>query len=108
MVLRYRDGVFQIILQVVGNHSVAEDLSQETFIKALEKIRHGDVREPDRLSGFICGVAKFTALDYIRKMRSAKKVEEVGAAELIPDPSPDPFEQVLDKERLEAVRKVLA
>jgi RNA polymerase sigma-70 factor (ECF subfamily) len=108
MVLRYRDGVFQIIYQVVHNQAVTEDLCQETLMKALEKIRHGDVREPERLSGFICGIAKFIAIDYVRKMRSSMKAEGMSAVEQVPDPSPDPFEQVFDKEKTEIVRKVIS
>lgn len=107
MVLRYRDGVFQIVYQIVHNQSAAEDLCQETLMKALEKTRHGDVREPERLSGFVCGMARFIAIDYVRKMRSSMKAEAIGAAEQIPDPSPDPFERVLDKEKTDIVRKVI-
>jgi RNA polymerase sigma-70 factor (ECF subfamily) len=108
MVRRYRDGVSQIIYQVVRNQSVTEDLAQESLIKALEKIRNGDVREPERLSGYICAIARFMALDHIRKMRSAMKLEEEGVADQIPDPSPDPYEQVLSKEKAEIVRKVIS
>jgi RNA polymerase sigma-70 factor, ECF subfamily len=108
MVLRYRDGVFQIIYQIVHNQSVTEDLRQETLMKALEKVRQGDLREPERLSGFICGIARFIAIDYVRKMRSAMKAEEISAVEQVPDPSPDPFEQILDKEKTEIVRKVIS
>lgn len=108
MVLRYRDGVYQIIYQVVRNPSAAEDLCQETLMKALEKVRQGNVREPEKLSGFICQMAKFIAIEYVRKMRSAIKMEEIGAAEHISDHSPDPSEQILDKERAETVRKVLS
>jgi RNA polymerase sigma-70 factor (ECF subfamily) len=108
MVLRYSDGVFQIIYQIVRNQSLTDDLCQETFIKALEKIRHGDVREPEKLSGFICGIARFMAIDYVRKLRSSMKAEEMGAAEQIPDPAPDPCKQVLDKENTEIVRKVIS
>lgn len=107
MVRRYKGGIFQIIFQVVRNHSVAEDLCQDTLIKALEKIRNGDVREPTRLSGFILAIAKFIAIDYIRRMRSAMKVEEVGAAEHIPDPAPNPYDQVLERENAEIVRKII-
>ncbi|HEX5736210.1 MAG TPA: sigma-70 family RNA polymerase sigma factor [Blastocatellia bacterium] len=108
LVLRYKDGVYQIIYQVTRNQPVTEDLCQETLMKALEKVRHGDVREPERLSGFICQMAKFIAIDYVRKMRAAMRIEEIGAAEQVPDPSPDPSKQVLDKENAEAVRKVLS
>jgi len=107
MILRYRDGVYQIIYQVVRNDSVAEDLSQESLMKSLEKIRQQEVREPEKLSGFICSIARFVALDYIRKMRAALKSEDVDAAERIPDPSASPFEQLLDKERAEIVRRVI-
>jgi hypothetical protein len=33
-------------------------LYQETFRIALEKIRRGDVREPEKLSGFMGGIAR--------------------------------------------------
>lgn len=108
MFLRYKDGVYQIIYQVVHNHSVTEDLSQESLIKALEKIRQEELREPEKLSGFICSIARFIAIDYIRKVRAAVKVEDVNAAEQVPDLSPDPYEQVLNKERAEIVRKVIS
>ena len=77
-------------------------------MKALEKIRHGDVREPERLSGFIRGIAKFMALDHMRKKRSWMKVEEEGVTDQIPDLAPDPYEEVLNKERAEIVRKVIS
>ncbi len=108
MILRYRAGVFQIIYQIVRNWSTAEDLCQETLMKALEKIRRGEVREPEKLSGFICGIARFIAIEYIRKMRATMKIENTDVAEYIPDPSPDPAEQLLDKERAETVRKVIS
>lgn len=107
MVRRYKNGIFQIIFQVVRNHAVAEDLCQDTLMKALEKIRQGDVREPARLSGYILGIAKFIAIDYVRKMRSAIKIEDVNAAEHVTDPAPDPYEQVLEKENTEIVRKII-
>jgi RNA polymerase sigma factor (sigma-70 family) len=107
MILRYRAGVFQIINNVVHNWSVAEDLCQEALIKSLEKIRHNEVREPEKLSGFICAIARFMAIEYMRKVRATIKTEGIGMAETIPDPAPDPVIQLLDKEKCETVRKVI-
>lgn len=107
MVRRYKNGVFQIVFQIVHNYSTAEDLCQDTLLKALEKIRQGDVREPARLSGFIRGIAKFTAIEYIRKMRSAMKLEDVDAADHVPDPAPDPYARILERENAEIVRKII-
>src|ERR1044072_348690 len=105
---RYKNGIAIIIGRIVHNESVTEDLSQETFRIALEKIRDGDVREPERLSGFICGVARNVAIEYIRKMRRLTNQEEIGKAEQIRDPQPDQFEQLWRKERAEIVRKAIS
>jgi RNA polymerase sigma-70 factor (ECF subfamily) len=107
LVRRYRDGISIIIGRIVHDESVTEDLSQETFRIAIEKIRNGDVREPERLSGFICGVARNLAIEHMRKARRSTSQEEVDHAEEVRDPGPDQFEQLLRKERAEIVRRVL-
>src|ERR1044072_3563847 len=104
---RYKDGIAIIIGRIVHNESVTEDLSQETFRISLEKIRDGDVREPERLSGFIGGVAQNIAIDYVRRMRRLTNHEEIGKAEQIRDPQPDQFEQLWRKERAEIVRQLI-
>jgi RNA polymerase sigma-70 factor (ECF subfamily) len=108
LVRRYKDGIAIITQRIVQNISVAEDLSQETFRITLEKIRDGDVREPERLSGFICGVARNLAIDSVRKMRRATIQEEIGTAEHIHDSQPDQFEQLWRKERAEIVRQTIS
>jgi RNA polymerase sigma-70 factor (ECF subfamily) len=107
VVRRYTEGVSVIIGRIVQSHSVTEDLFQETFIKALEKIRHGDVREPERLSGFICAMAKFIAIEHMRKARQMTNHEEVGRAELISDPEPSQLERLCQEERDEIIRQVI-
>jgi RNA polymerase sigma-70 factor (ECF subfamily) len=107
LVRRYKDGIAIIIQRIVRDETVAEDLSQDTFKIALEKIRDGDVREPERLSGFICGVARNLAIDAVRKMRRATNQEEVCNAEQVRDSQPDQFEQLWRKERAEIVRQTI-
>jgi RNA polymerase sigma-70 factor (ECF subfamily) len=107
MVRRYKDGVSVIIGQIVQSHDAAEDISQETFRIALEKIRHGDVREPERLSGFICGIARNLAIEHVRKMAKLKKQEELGKAEWVADPAPNPLEHLSRKETARLVRQVI-
>jgi len=107
MVERYKDGVSIIIGQIIHSRSATEDLSQETFMKAITKIRHGELREPVRLSGFICGIAKFLALEYVRKGRRLINQEEVGKAEQIADPAPSQLERLCQQEKCDAVRQVL-
>lgn len=108
LVRRYKDGIAIIIGRIVHNDSLAQDLSQETFRITLEKVRDGDVREPERLSGFISGVARNLAIDAIRKVRRATNQEEIGMAEQIRDPQLDQFEQLWRKERAEIVRQTIS
>jgi RNA polymerase sigma-70 factor (ECF subfamily) len=107
LVRRYKDGIAIIIQRIVMNDSVAEDLSQETFRVVLEKIRRGDVREPEKLSGFICGVARNLAIDSARKIRRSANKQETVEADDIRDPQPDQFEQLWRKQRAEIVRQTI-
>ena len=104
---RYKDGVAIIISRIVHNEAVTEDLSQDTFRISLEKIRDGDLREPERLSGFVCGVARNLAHTYVRKTRRLTNSEEALDAEQIRDPQPDQYEQLWRKERAEIVRQLI-
>ncbi len=108
LIRRYQDGIAIIIGRIVHNPSVIEDLSHDTFRITLEKIRHSDVREPERLSGFIISVARNVAIEYVRRMRRSLNQEEIGNAEQIRDPQPDQFELLLRKERVEIVRLVIS
>jgi len=107
LVSRYKDGVAIVINRVVHDESILEDLSQETFRIALEKIREGQVRDPERFSGFICGIARNLAIQYVRRKRRLRNQEEIGQVEQIRDPQPDQFEQLWHKERAEVVRQVI-
>src|SRR5919112_3013209 len=64
---RYRRGVSVIINQNVRNLTDVEELVQETFMISVKKIRQGEIREPEKLSGFVCGIAKTLALVRSRK-----------------------------------------
>lgn len=107
LVRRYEEGIAIIINRIVRNESVTQDLSQETFRIVLEKIRDGSVREPKRISGFICSVARNLAIDHMRKMRRVTNIEDVDNLRPIRDPQPSPVEDLLRRERAEMVRRAL-
>jgi RNA polymerase sigma-70 factor (ECF subfamily) len=107
LVERYSRGIMIIIRRDVGDASVADDLYQEAFRIALEKIRRGEVREPEKLSGFVSGVAKNLVIDYFRRAARQEGVREVEEATFLPDPAPDQLEALLRKEQADIVRQVL-
>src|SRR5215510_14988666 len=92
LVASYSRGVSRAIMANGGRPEV-ENLSQETFKLALEKIRHGEVREPEKLSGFIISLARNLAIGYIRRARSGREIEIEAAANSVIDPAPDQLAQ---------------
>jgi RNA polymerase sigma-70 factor (ECF subfamily) len=82
-------------------------VSQDTFKKILEKIRRGELREPDRLSGFVCGVARNSAIEYIRRARRFGNQEDSDAAEHLPHPAPNQLDEILSEENSRIVHQVI-
>lgn len=104
LVSRYARGVRMIISRGTRDRSIVEDLCQETFRIALEKIRRGDVRDPKRLSGFMCGLARNITVDHFRRSRRADSVPTTDES----DPAPNQLELLLADERASIARKVLS
>ena len=107
LVRRYGRGVTLILRRVVGDASTCDDLRQDTFRIALTKIRNGDLRDPARLSGFVCGVARNLGLEHFRRISRAPLVDDVESAARLPDPEPGPLEGLLEREKAALVRQVL-
>jgi RNA polymerase sigma-70 factor, ECF subfamily len=108
LVERYHRGVTAIIRREVGGAvGAAEDLYQETFRIALEKIRRGDLREPEKLSGFVCAVARNLVIDYFRRASRRESLTEIEDAAPTPDPAPSQIDQLLQRERAAIVRQVI-
>jgi RNA polymerase sigma-70 factor (ECF subfamily) len=109
LVLRYGRGVTLILKRHCEDPSAAEDLYQETFRLALEKIRRGAVESPERLSGFVAGLARNLAIDHFRRLRrregSRPVSEHDGPAAAEP---PAALEGLLARERADLARRVLA
>jgi RNA polymerase sigma-70 factor, ECF subfamily len=107
LVHRYSCGVAVIVRRLVRDSFATDDLCQETFRIVLEKIRQGDLREAERLSGFICGVARNLAIEYLRRPRQMTSLEEVEDTSLVADQVPDQLSTLLEEEKVKAVRQVL-
>jgi len=106
LVERYKRGVRIIIRRETGDAAIADDLYQDTFCLLLEKIRRGEVREPEKLSGFVRSVAINLAIGHFR--RAGREIvtgtEEIAS---LPHPTPNQLEGLLRKEKIELVRQVL-
>jgi RNA polymerase sigma-70 factor (ECF subfamily) len=107
LVQRYQRGVSIIVGQAVRGRPIADDICQDTFRITLQKIRQGDIREPDRLSAFIWSVARNLVTDYFRKVNAHPDVD-LDTVYHLSDPAVGPEEELLKKEQAELARRLLA
>lgn len=65
LIRRYERPVFSLIFRMVRNRELAEDLSQETFVKVLKAVQ--SYRPEFKFSSWVFKIANNAAIDHIRK-----------------------------------------
>ncbi len=108
LVNRYEKKIYRLGLNVTGNPEDAEDMLQETFLKAFEHLQ--DFREDSRFYTWIVRIAINQGLMKLRKRRSSKEVQIEDTSnddgEVIPrdfaDWRPNPEEE-LERTELEEI-----
>jgi RNA polymerase sigma factor (sigma-70 family) len=63
IVARYQALVCSVAFSACGSLATSEDLAQETFIAAWRRL--GDLREPDKLRNWLCGIARNLAANSV-------------------------------------------
>src|SRR4249920_3797153 len=78
-------------LRHLRNESAAEDLTQLVMITALEALRAGRLRDPEKLASFVLGTCRMTVLDLRRgALRKERILNQFGADLLKPAKWPAP------------------
>lgn len=67
---RHQGRVFSYILSVVKNRDIANDLFQETFVKAITTIKQGRYSESGKFSAWISRIAHNLIIDYYRQEKN--------------------------------------
>jgi RNA polymerase sigma-70 factor (ECF subfamily) len=80
------DSVYRYLVFLVGNRTVAEDLTGETFERALRSWRRFDPRRAGPRT-WLCRIARCVALDWLRSEQRRRRREETyaRAAESLPE-----------------------
>lgn len=66
---RFATGIQLILLKRTGNRQISSDLCQDTFIIALQKLRAGQLRNPESLVAFLRQIAVNLSIEHFRKER---------------------------------------
>jgi RNA polymerase sigma-70 factor (ECF subfamily) len=102
---RYTRPVMRFIFCMVSDRSLAEELAQETFVRAYKNL--GALRDEARLSTWLFGIARNVAREAIRSNRQEPR--RVGFDHLLAvcDEKQSPAGELLDKELKDVVRHAI-
>ena len=104
----YGRAVAMILRRASSQAEVVQDLYQETFRLVLEKLRRGDIREPEKLAAFIAGIARNVSSDHRRREIRRKTDAASDFLAHVPDTAPGQLGRLLRSERAALVRETLA
>jgi RNA polymerase sigma-70 factor (ECF subfamily) len=95
IVRRYQKRVYAVALRIVRRHDVADDVAQDTFIRAWRALVSFDLARP--FGPWICRIAANLAVNHVRSPRAREEGLPEGHDEQ-PAPAADALEGVLDAE----------
>ncbi len=102
LVTRYQTSVFNVCYRILHERSEAEDLAQETFIRAYDRIHTFDIKR--EFAPWIRRVAANLCLNHLESQKVTTELDDERDA----DPTQRPEAVVEIKERSEQIRIALA
>ncbi len=111
LVERHQDRIYGYLVGMVRDREVANDLFQETFLRAIAAMqkRRGSYEKQGRWLGWVMRIARNAALDHLRSRKKWQDVDsgdEEGTSffERLPDEGPDATILLDTAERVEELR----
>lgn len=99
----YFKSVYQYIRQISGDEHIAEEITSETFFKAMKSI--GDFRGECDMRVWLCQIAKNTYYSYLKKNSRNTSIDE---AELLNIADPTFVEEQIGmQDEVHQIRKIL-
>jgi RNA polymerase sigma-70 factor (ECF subfamily) len=75
LLMRHKDRVYTYIFNIVREHSIADDIFQDTFIKVITTIKQGRYYDAgNKFVGWVMRIAHNQTIDYYRRLASDKEI----------------------------------
>lgn len=103
LVRLFGDRVRCLVLARTRDPEAARDLAQDVMLAVVRAVRGEQLREPERLAGFVYGTARNLINNYLRSRSRSPREDPIDAAHHVASP-PDPVD---DSERIGLVRRAL-
>lgn len=85
-----------------------DDKIHDTFVVVVQAIRRGDLREPERLMGFVRTIVRRQVAAHIdRVVHSRRELTELDATAPVVDPRGNPEDTAIFRQKRELLRRVL-
>ncbi len=79
LLMRHKDKVYTYIFNIVREHSIADDIFQDTFIKVITTIKQGRYYDAgNKFVGWLMRIAHNQTIDYYRRLASDKEISNDG------------------------------
>jgi RNA polymerase sigma-70 factor (ECF subfamily) len=106
LVERYKDAVQNLAYRMLGNATEAEDVTQETFVRAYTQL--GTYKPVHKFSTWLLSIASHLAIDQLRRRRFlALPLDDVPFLEWLPDVGVSPEQSALQGEQQDEIQSYL-
>lgn len=72
---RTQSGIFSYILFIVQNEEIANDLFQETFLKAITKLKNGKYHNSGKFNAWMIRIAHNAIIDWYRRRKAMNLID---------------------------------
>src|ERR1700735_185739 len=107
--IEYLDGLYSYALVLSRNHAEAEDLVQETYLRAIQAM--GRLQADSNIKSWLFTILRNVWLNQLRKLRNGPQVVNIeadkGGANKIVEPSSDPHDLYGSKVEAKQVRAAI-
>jgi RNA polymerase sigma-70 factor, ECF subfamily len=105
--IEHLDGLYSYAMVLSRNHAEAEDLVQETYVRAIQAL--GRLRAGSNMKGWLFTILRNIWFNQLRKRRNGPQMVEVedGVANSIAEPSSNSYELYVSKMEAEQVRAAI-
>ena len=99
---KYYKSIYKYLVTITGKSNIAEEITQETFFKAMKRINTYDPNK--KMLTWLCQIAKNT---YFSEYKRHRKIQELDECETIVDDEKSIIEKIIDNEDNINILKIL-
>jgi RNA polymerase sigma-70 factor (ECF subfamily) len=105
LVDKYYQSIYRLAYHFTGNHHDADDICQETFVRALDSIE--SLKDGGRFKGWILVIAYNLLRRYIKKKKLVSRTSDIIPSEAVEHAQSQPFERLSSREKAVVIQKRL-